>query len=562
VFPLSPFQQIVWLQQHLASDGRAYHATIAIDFAGKVDSAALRTCIEDAVGRHDAMRIRMCDDGSPLASQEVVDELAITVPEHDLRGLAAPEDRRSELLHQHVNAEFDLSSPPLARWTLVHVADDHWTLFVTEHHLVHDGRSMMAFLRDVLRQYSAKATGQRYEFSSVPTYEQYVAHTASSEYRAIVDADVAWWTHQLDGAEFIIDFPRLAAQRSGMFDFRGAQHRQVLSADLMKRVHAVAGEAGHTAFSALLAVYAELCSRHSDQRDLVIGMPLANRPPGFEQTVGMMINAAPLRLSIDPGTPFSEVAAYAMGRVFDAIDHQSAPIQDIVRALGRSSRGLGNPLFNTLFGLMDAPPPEMDVPGLSMDMQVALSAESSKFDLSVIVLPRRSAGIDNDSVEYELVWEYSDQLFDAGDVEQLADGFEAILQASVARPTSPIGSLAADATAPRVVDHETSSQSVDRAEPVAEAREWRGVDDGRPLDSLWLRAFRDVLQRNDIGGDTDFFGAGGYSLLVPQLLSHYESLSGWRPPIRMLFEYSSPAELEIATAARRPADIRDEVQGR
>jgi hypothetical protein len=73
----------------------------------------------------------------------------------------------------------------------------------------------------------------------------------------------------------------------------------------------------------------------------------------------------------------------------------------------------------------------------------------------------------------------------------------------------------------------------------------------QPADSLWLQAFRDILERDDIDVDTDFFQAGGYSLLVPRLLSHYESLSGWRPPVRLLFEYSSPAELEAASVEYR-----------
>ncbi|GAA2909576.1 hypothetical protein GCM10010517_76010 [Streptosporangium fragile] len=75
--------------------------------------------------------------------------------------------------------------------------------------------------------------------------------------------------------------------------------------------------------------------------------------------------------------------------------------------------------------------------------------------------------------------------------------------------------------------------------------------------TLWVQAFRDVLESNDIDGDTDFFQAGGYSLLLPRLLWRYESLAGWRPPLRLVFEYSSPLELAAAAdeyRSRLPAD--------
>jgi len=69
--------------------------------------------------------------------------------------------------------------------------------------------------------------------------------------------------------------------------------------------------------------------------------------------------------------------------------------------------------------------------------------------------------------------------------------------------------------------------------------------------SLWLQAFRDVLELDDLTEDSDFFRSGGYSLLIPQLVSRYEALSGWRPPVRMVFEFGSPRELEAETAVWR-----------
>ncbi|MEV5892532.1 condensation domain-containing protein [Nonomuraea fuscirosea] len=552
VFPLSPFQQIVWLQQHLAPDGRAYHASAVLEFRGDMDAAMLRKCIGDAVGRHDAMRIRICDDGSTVARQEVVEGLHVEIPEHDLRGAENIEERRAALLHQHVNAEFDLRIAPLVRWALVRLADRHWQLFVTEHHLVHDGRSIIVFFDDVLRQYSAEVAGKRLTADITPSYEDYVRYTASPEHRKIVDADVEWWKAELDGAKFGIEFAGLGSRRSGLFDFRGGQYRQALPAGLMDRVRAVARQSGHTVFAALLAVYAEICRRYSGQHDLVIGLPLANRPPEFERTVGMMVNAVPLRLAVDPGVPCSEVALKTTIAVSDAIDHESAPIQDLVRALNSSSKGLSNPLFNTLFGMHDALCPTVEVPGVSVDMQAPLSANSTKFDLSVIVLPDKAVHSDSGDRSYELVWEYSHQMFSAEDVQLLATGFAAILREYVAHPAEPIGSLALAAVAPSERDEHEAPRSADVVKPSAGTGGPAAEDGGEPFSSLWLTAFRDVLGRDDVNSATDFFRAGGYSLLVPELLSRYASLSGWRPPIRWVFEFSSPAELEAATKARRP----------
>ncbi|MFB7466929.1 acyl carrier protein [Streptomyces sp. NPDC056224] len=73
-------------------------------------------------------------------------------------------------------------------------------------------------------------------------------------------------------------------------------------------------------------------------------------------------------------------------------------------------------------------------------------------------------------------------------------------------------------------------------------------DSAESSESAWLQVFREVLDSADIDEDTNFFQAGGHSLLVPRLLLRYESLSGWRPPVSLLFKFSSPRELEVESA--------------
>lgn len=559
MFPLSAQQQIVWLQHQVVPDSRAYYSSAVVNFHGEIDPVMLRKSVVDAVGRHDAMRLRLCDLNAPVARQEILEQVQLDIPEHDLRGAEDPEGRRAELLHQQMHTEFDLQAAPLARWMVVRLADDHWQLFMTEHHLIHDGRSIVAFLGDALEQYAAGASGRPFVPVDAPSYEEYVAHITSDEYRKMVAASVDWWTENLDGATFSVEFPELATRRSGLFDYLGGQYRQSLSADLMAEVRAAAQKGGHTVFAAMLAVYAELCRRHSGQNDLVIGMPMANRPARFENTVGMMVNTVPVRLAIDPSAPCSEVGVDALAAIFDAVDHESAPVQDLVKALGLSGKGLDNPLFNVTFGMHDRPFPVVDVPDVSIDMEVALSTKSARFDLSVFVTPGAVLHGDDGEYGYEVAWDYSTQRLGPEDVELIATGFVALLRAYAAHPFEPIGSLALAEVPPSVRGDRAELEgpgAVDEVEPAVESAP--AADRGEPSDSLWLQAFRDILERDDIDEDTDFFHAGGYSLLVPMLLSHYESLSGWRPPTSLIFEFSSPNDLEAASAARRQlaADVR------
>ena len=58
--------------------------------------------------------------------------------------------------------------------------------------------------------------------------------------------------------------------------------------------------------------------------------------------------------------------------------------------------------------------------------------------------------------------------------------------------------------------------------------------------------FRDVLDRNDVGPDDDFFDAGGESLLALELFMRIEQRFGIRPRVSVLFEARTPRELTAA----------------
>ncbi|WP_278256790.1 hypothetical protein [Nocardioides convexus] len=49
-------------------------------------------------------------------------------------------------------------------------------MLMTEHHLVHDGKSALAFLSEVLDEYVATLAGETFVPVPAPSYEDYIAH--------------------------------------------------------------------------------------------------------------------------------------------------------------------------------------------------------------------------------------------------------------------------------------------------------------------------------------------------------------------------------------------------
>ena len=438
MFPLSAQQQVVWLHEQVQPDGIAYHFTAQLDLTGPLDETALTIALAAVIDRHPMFRTALV----PGTDQQVTAATVAT----PIRFAESPElsgPRWQAILREHGTTLFDLTRPPLVRWTLVRCGPDRRRLLHTEHHLVHDGQSWAIVLRDLFTAYQAALRGEPISLPEAPLYEEFVAWQRRPQALAARDRAVARWTERLTDAPSGSAAPR-ARRPAGRKRFAGAQHRQRLAPALADRVRLVASRHRHTTFSVLFALFAELARRHNEQPELVIGTAVGNRPPAFAGTVGMFVNALPIRLPGDPGQPAADYVGSVMKALFGALEDAAAPIQDITRAAGMSAAGLDNPLFQLMFSSQDASMPELDLGGLRAEVTGALTFGTSRLDIDVVVVPddRLTIGVPRTGpAGMLLIWDYDTDRYDQQFIELMADRYARLLGSYAAAPESPLGEL-------------------------------------------------------------------------------------------------------------------------
>lgn len=445
VFDLSPAQELVWLHERLSPGSRVYNFVAVLTIRGVLNEDALRAGMVEVLRRHAALRLELVRGGDGRPRQRVVPDCQLRYRATDVSTDADPDGAFDRVLRDEAEQEFDTYQAPLVRWCLVRIADDEHRLIHSEHHLTHDGRSFLVLLRDMFTVYRSFVTHEPLTLPEPGSYVDYLRKTPAEANSAARERSLRFWREELAGATFETPLPGMMRGTPERRN-HGAQLMQRIEPALADRLRAACAASGHTVFTTMLGLFAEVMRRHSGRSDLVIGTATANRPDGFENVVGMFINTIPLRLHVDPEAPARTLLDDVTEVVMRVLSHQEAPIQRITNFLGRHTTGVDNPLFNIVFNMADDAMPDVQIPGLDVRMFEGFNTGTTRNDLDLVLRPdsRRVVGPRTGPAGMDLTWDYDTDRFTTRTVHLLADRYADLLRAYVeAQPSAALATLAA-----------------------------------------------------------------------------------------------------------------------
>ena len=226
-----------------------------------------------------------------------------------------------------------------------------------------------------------------------------------------------YWERQLADLS-TLDLPTDKA-RPPVQTFRGATRWTRLPRSLAESLEAMGQQRGATLFMVLLAAFDTLLERHTGQRDLLVGSPIAGRNrQEVEGLIGFFVNTLVLRADLAGDPPFTELLARVRRTALGAYDHQDLPFEKLVEALDPARDRSRSPLFQVMLIFQEAPLTATALPGLTL-RSLELDTGTAKLDL-VVTLEPGAQGLRG-------LWEHNTDLFDATTVERLARHFRNLL---------------------------------------------------------------------------------------------------------------------------------------
>ncbi|WP_216897108.1 non-ribosomal peptide synthetase [Nocardia alni] len=339
VWPLSPLQQ--GLLFHAVYDtGIADDYTVQslLTLSGRVDPARLRAAARTLVARHENLRVAFVetDDGP---RQLVSAHAEILWRDVDLTAITDSGLRQRELdriVAVDARTRFELTRPPLVRFTLVRIGSGTYRFVLTNHHLVLDGWSTPLLVRELLTLYVTD--GDASILPPVHSYREFLAWLGARD-----DArSLAVWTEYLAG----VDTPtRALPDSTGRESGRTGMVSTELSRDIVAGLEKLARGSGATVNTVIQAAWAMLLAMLTGRTDVVFGATVSGRPPelaGAEEMIGLFINTLPVRVRLDPHECVAELLARVQREQTRLMDHQHIGLAAIHQAVGLAE------LFDTL----------------------------------------------------------------------------------------------------------------------------------------------------------------------------------------------------------------------
>lgn len=321
--PLSYAQERLWFISQYEQHSATYNIPAALQLDGVLHIDVLQKAVNQIIQRHEVLRTQLSNEnGQPF--QQIVDIEQIALPVIDVQ-------HESELQIQHlINDEaakpFNLASDIPIRISVLKRQINKHILLITLHHIAADGWSIGIFVQEFSSLYQAFLNQQPNPLLALQIQYADFAHWQRQQLTGDkLKKLVTYWKNNLTDAPKLLALP-LDKKRPAQQTFNGNRLYFDLNEEITHKLQHFSQQHNTTLFVTLLAIFSVLLNRYTQQDDIVIGSPIANRTiSDIEPLIGFFVNTLALRTQLKEQQTFTQLVEELNQTCLNAYQHQALP---------------------------------------------------------------------------------------------------------------------------------------------------------------------------------------------------------------------------------------------
>ncbi len=429
---LSFAQQRLWLIDQIDGGSTHYNIPNNLTISGQLDTAVLLRVFDTVIERHESLRTCFsCDaDGQPLQMIQAPRSIEMPVTDLSLMNSRQSASLVDELIAEQASRPFDLGADLMLRGQLIKLADDEHLLLTTLHHITADGWSMSILMKEISELYQAYHKGQQDPLPPLNIqYADYAHWQRQSLQGDFLEQQLSYWQQLLADLPMVHRLP-LDHHRPPNQTFSGDTYCHQLGPELTGQLNQLCWQSDATLFMGLHAAFSVLLSRYSNETDIVVGTPIANREQAeVADLIGFFVNSLVLRSDLSGQPSFIDLLRQSKAMLLAAYAHQQAPFEQIVERLKPERSTSHSPLFQIMLVLQNNIQGRLDIPGLTAST-LAPTNPIAVYDLTLYIRENEHG--------LRLDWEYNTDLFEGKTIARMSMHFERLINALVGSPQESV----------------------------------------------------------------------------------------------------------------------------
>jgi amino acid adenylation domain-containing protein len=431
-FPATPTQRALWFVHRLNPAGSAYNIPIGFRVRGPLDARALRNAFQSLVDRHEIFRTLFGEHEGEMV-QRVHSSATVDWRETRIDADGDPAALCRARATLHAREPFDLEAGPLLRVRLERFSDTDALLVMVFHHIVVDHFALGQCARELGTLYASALYALPAPLAKPELqFADYAVWLAEQGNEAERERKLGLWKRRLEGFSGFLDLP-VDPPAAASSETEGGEWRYRIGEPLAARAKQFARSERVSLYLVMLSAFKVLLHRYSEQPDIIVGTPFANRggQEALEQVMGCFINTLPIATDFSAITTFRQLLPSVKATMLEAFDLQDVPLDTIVDAVKPRREPGRNPLFQVGFVLQE-PPIGLALEGLSLD-DLHTHSGGAMYDLHFWMW-ETEGGIDG------VVWFNTSRYGETG-MRRLLDTYQHVLAQLLDTPDAALGGL-------------------------------------------------------------------------------------------------------------------------
>src|SRR5690242_18963079 len=273
---LSPPQERLWFLNQINPLDTTAVIGRAVRITRTINRGVLERSLQALIYRHEILRTTFVTtqlyagiDSTPVQLVAEAGRFPLDVVNVSETAEQEVDDAAARVMRERMSQPFDLSLGPLIRATLITVAEQSHILLLAAHRIVADEESLNILFCELWQVYNASGDLDAAELPPLPaSYAVFAASELQSLQSDAAATAIDYWRRTLAGAPPVVELP--SDQSAVAVGATAAANTPIVfDAGLVQRLRALAEREHISARTLLLAAYAILVWRYSNQEDMV-----------------------------------------------------------------------------------------------------------------------------------------------------------------------------------------------------------------------------------------------------------------------------------------------------